>query len=158
EYDIGIMAQWTAPDETSQHVAWARGLADALRPYSSSRYLLNFLGEEGDDTIHAAFGENYPRLAELKRKYDQANFFRINQNIRRAACPHRPLHRAVDKERPRLGRPGHLDQVPIGIAEVDREDGPRGAIARPRTLDGREAEPAHAVDDTSQWLVGEQAE
>ena len=84
EHDIGIMAQWTDPAEAGTHIAWARGLADALTPYSSGGYLLNFLSEEGHDTIRAAFGENYPRLTELKRKYDPTNFFRINQNIQPA--------------------------------------------------------------------------
>ena len=55
-----------------------------LTPYSSGGYLLNFLSEEGHDTIRAAFGENYQRLTELKRKYDPTNFFRINQNIQPA--------------------------------------------------------------------------
>ena len=84
EYDIGIMAQWTDPAEADTHITWARGLADALTPYSSGGYLLNFLSEEGHDTIRAAFGENYPRLTELKRKYDPTNFFSINQNIQPA--------------------------------------------------------------------------
>jgi FAD/FMN-containing dehydrogenase len=43
---------------------------------------LNFLDEEGDDTIRAAFGENYRRLVEVKNKYDPTNFFRLNQNIK----------------------------------------------------------------------------
>jgi FAD/FMN-containing dehydrogenase len=85
EYDIGIMGQWTDPAEGDGHVAWVRGLADALGPHSSGGYLLNYLGEEGHDTIRAAFGGNYPRLAALKRKYDPTNFFRINQNIQPAA-------------------------------------------------------------------------
>jgi FAD/FMN-containing dehydrogenase len=84
QYDVGIMAQWTDPAAADQHIAWARALFDALKPHSSG-YLLNFLGEEGHDTVRAAFGENYPRLAELKRKYDPTNFFRINQNIQPAA-------------------------------------------------------------------------
>ena len=84
EYDIGIMAQWTDPAEADTHVAWARAMADALHPYSSGRYLLNFLSEESPDTIRAAFGENYPRLAEVKKKYDPTNFFSINQNIKPA--------------------------------------------------------------------------
>ena len=36
---------------------------------------MNNLGEEGDERVRAAFGENYSRLATLKRKYDPDNFF-----------------------------------------------------------------------------------
>jgi FAD/FMN-containing dehydrogenase len=85
EYDIGIMAQWTDARENDVHIAWARDLSDALLPYSSGAYLLNFLSEESPDTIRAAFGANYPRLAEVKKKYDPTNFFSINQNIKPAA-------------------------------------------------------------------------
>ena len=82
QYDVGILTQWTDPEELQRHVEWTRGVADALRPYSSGAYLLNFLDEEGDDTIRAAFGENYRRLVEVKNKYDPTNFFRLNQNIK----------------------------------------------------------------------------
>jgi FAD/FMN-containing dehydrogenase len=85
EYDVGFMAQWADPAEDEEHIAWTRAAWDATRPYSSGGYLLNFLSEEGHDTIRAAFGENYPRLTELKRKYDPTNFFSLNQNIRAAA-------------------------------------------------------------------------
>ena len=80
QYDILILTQWMDPGESDRHIEWTRGLADALRPYSSGAYLLNFLHEE-DDTIRAAFGENYGRLVEVKNKYDPTNFFCINQNI-----------------------------------------------------------------------------
>jgi FAD/FMN-containing dehydrogenase len=43
--------------------------------------LLNFLGQESDDTIKAAFGPNYERLVRIKNKYDPTNFFRQNQNV-----------------------------------------------------------------------------
>ena len=31
--------------------------------------------------IDAAFGPNWDRLVEVKRRYDPANLFRMNQNI-----------------------------------------------------------------------------
>src|SRR4030088_1659733 len=59
---------------------WMRSLSDALRPYSSNGYLVNFLGDEEPDTVRAAFGSNHARLVELKTKYDPTNFFSLNQN------------------------------------------------------------------------------
>jgi hypothetical protein len=70
--------------ESSKHMAWARDMAEAMRPHSSDAYLLNFLSEEDPDTIKAAFGANYPRLAQVKKKYDPTNFFSINQNVQPA--------------------------------------------------------------------------
>ena len=82
QYSIGILAQWTDPGESQRHIEWARGLADSLRPFSSGGYLLNFLGDEKEDTIKATFGPNFDRLRTVKKKYDPDNFFRLNQNIK----------------------------------------------------------------------------
>jgi Berberine and berberine like len=82
QYSLGILAQWVDPGESQRHIRWARGLADSMRPFSSGAYLLNFLGEEGEDTIKAAFGPNYDRLVSIKKKYDPENFFSLNQNIK----------------------------------------------------------------------------
>jgi FAD/FMN-containing dehydrogenase len=83
-FNVGMMAQWTDPAESDRHTAWARAFFDAMRPHSSGAYLLNFVGEEGLDTIRAAFGASYERLAQLKKKYDPTNFFRLNQNVQPA--------------------------------------------------------------------------
>jgi FAD/FMN-containing dehydrogenase len=40
--------------------------------------------EEGQDRVEAAYGENYPRLAKIKAKYDPDNLFHVNQNIKPA--------------------------------------------------------------------------
>jgi hypothetical protein len=43
---------------------------------------VNFLGNEGQDRVKAAYGaDKYERLVALKNKYDPTNFFRLNQNI-----------------------------------------------------------------------------
>ena len=84
QYSVAIVAQWTDPGESERHIKWARELSDSISPFSSGAYLLNFLGEEGEDTIRAAFGPNYDRLMAVKKKYDPKNFFRLNQNIKPA--------------------------------------------------------------------------
>jgi FAD/FMN-containing dehydrogenase len=86
EYDVGFMAQWADAAEDEEHMAWARGAWEAMRPYSSGGYLLNFLAEESPDIVRAAFGANYDRLAALKLRYDPRNFFSLNQNIKAGAA------------------------------------------------------------------------
>jgi FAD/FMN-containing dehydrogenase len=85
DYCIGFMPQWIDPAEDAQQIAWARSAWDAIQPFASGGYLLNYLSEDEDEAVRAAFGANYPRLREVKRQYDPGNFFSQNQNIRPAA-------------------------------------------------------------------------
>jgi FAD/FMN-containing dehydrogenase len=43
---------------------------------------VNFLSNEGEERVRAAYGPNYDRLAAIKARYDPDNVFRANQNIR----------------------------------------------------------------------------
>ena len=81
EYNVGIETQWTDAAESEKHIGWTRTLSDALQPYSSNGYLVNFLKDESRELVRAAFGSNYQRLVELKTKYDPTNFFSLNQNV-----------------------------------------------------------------------------
>jgi FAD/FMN-containing dehydrogenase len=56
----------------------------AIQPHVAGAYA-NFLGDEGEQRIHAAYPEQtYARLAALKRRYDPTNLFHRNQNIKPA--------------------------------------------------------------------------
>ncbi|MGH9496331.1 MAG: BBE domain-containing protein, partial [Candidatus Sulfotelmatobacter sp.] len=80
-WDILFLAQWTDESQSKMHRDWARSGEEMLRPYSSNAHLLSALDVEGDDVIKGAFGGNLQRLSAIKKKYDPANFFRVNQNI-----------------------------------------------------------------------------
>ncbi len=73
------------PANNDRIVAWAREYWDALHPYSAGGAYVNFMMEEGDERIRATYRGNYDRLAAVKAKYDPANFFRVNQNVKPSA-------------------------------------------------------------------------
>lgn len=73
------------PAKKERITAWCKGYWEALHPYSAGGAYVNFMMEEGQDRIRATYRDNYDRLAQIKKKYDPANFFRVNQNIRPAA-------------------------------------------------------------------------
>ncbi len=80
-YDLQITSQWPDPADTDRNVEWTRGLFDALRPALDGDVYVNNLGDEGRERTRAAYGPNYERLAEIKRRYDPTNFFRLTHNI-----------------------------------------------------------------------------
>lgn len=63
-------------------IRWAREVWHAARPFTTGGVYANNLGDEGEDRVRAAYGENHARLAAIKARYDPSNFFRLNQNIR----------------------------------------------------------------------------
>ena len=78
-YNIG--AATASAEGFDQEREWVRDFWSSLERWHTTVYV-NFLDEEGEERIRAAYGEEkYNRLKALKRKYDPDNFFRINQNI-----------------------------------------------------------------------------
>jgi hypothetical protein len=63
---------------------WCKRYWDALHPYSAGGAYVNFMMDEGQERVQATYKEHYARLAAIKRKFDPANLFRVNQNIRPA--------------------------------------------------------------------------
>jgi FAD/FMN-containing dehydrogenase len=80
-----VAAIYVTPDEAPVHEAWVAELADALRQDDAGAYV-NFLTDEGEERVRAAYpGETWNRLADVKRRYDPTNLFRLNQNVPAAA-------------------------------------------------------------------------
>jgi hypothetical protein len=81
-YLLEILTTWQDPSQTERNVVWTRDFFAAMEPFSSGKTNLNFPGSGDDPQFgRAAFGGNYERLVSVKRTYDPANRFRLNQNI-----------------------------------------------------------------------------
>jgi hypothetical protein len=92
-YVMSIVAAWEA-GQAHLHRAWARTFWTAMQPFASSGVYVNFLGNEGEERVRAAYGVNYERLVALKNTYDPTNFFSLNQNIRPTVSKPRSLAQA----------------------------------------------------------------
>jgi len=82
----GMVMVGVSPDpaDNEHMIEWTRSYWSALHPYSAGGAYVNMMMEEGEDRVHASYGEHYDRLAALKGKYDPNNLFRVNQNIKPA--------------------------------------------------------------------------
>jgi FAD/FMN-containing dehydrogenase len=81
QYSVLIMSIWEDVARSEENIVWTRRFWEALQPFAAGGVYVNYLGQEGDDRVRAAYGENYGRLVALKNKYDPTNVFRFNQNI-----------------------------------------------------------------------------
>lgn len=70
------------PANNEKTISWTKSYWDALHPFSAGGAYVNFMMDEGEERVKATYGDNYKRLVEIKNKYDPANLFRVNQNIR----------------------------------------------------------------------------
>ncbi len=52
----------------------------AMEPHFAGFY--TNLNEDDEKKTWGNYGENYPRLVEIKNKYDPTNLFRLNANIK----------------------------------------------------------------------------
>lgn len=64
---------------------WSKGFWQAMHPFSAGGAYINMMMDEGQERVQASYRDNYNRLAQIKKKYDPANMFHLNQNIKPAS-------------------------------------------------------------------------
>lgn len=85
-YWVNVYGFWTDDADDPARVAFVRGMAEDLEPFSTGGHYVNFQGQEDDGhrllDPAAIFGpEAYARLVAVKSRLDPENVFHINQNI-----------------------------------------------------------------------------
>jgi FAD/FMN-containing dehydrogenase len=81
QHSLLVLRMWRDPTESEDNIDWARRCYRTAEPFLEGGGYVNYLGDEGEAKIRAAYGDNYERLVAIKNKYDPTNFFRLNQNI-----------------------------------------------------------------------------
>lgn len=85
QWDFDIIPQWQAPTEDARHIDWARNFWKEAERFTRGVYSNHLDTDDGAARVRAAYGQNYDRLALIKRKYDPENLFKVNHNIMPAA-------------------------------------------------------------------------
>jgi hypothetical protein len=81
-FSLDVIGSWLDPTADEENIAWIQAVCDATEPFSSGTMYVNLAGDAGEAVAQRAYGPaTYRRLAELKKKYDPDNFFRLNPNI-----------------------------------------------------------------------------
>ncbi|HET6315524.1 MAG TPA: FAD-binding oxidoreductase [Chloroflexota bacterium] len=80
-YMVAVTGGWEAREDALSTRTRVISTWEALAPQAQGVYV-NFLGDEGTSRIREAYpGSTYERLVAIKRRYDPANLFSVNQNI-----------------------------------------------------------------------------
>jgi FAD/FMN-containing dehydrogenase len=78
-------AVWEDDSDNAENIEWARSFRRDIARFASGGIYLNFIGDEGEDRVRAAYGEDkYRRLSDIKGAWDPTNVFKGNQNIKPA--------------------------------------------------------------------------
>ncbi len=76
-------AVWEDAADDHTALSWVREFRSAIAPFANGGTYLNFIGDEGEERVRAAYGDrSYDRLVALKAEYDPTNVFHRNQNIK----------------------------------------------------------------------------
>ncbi|GEM32533.1 oxidoreductase [Nocardia neocaledoniensis NBRC 108232] len=76
-----IAGMWPDPLDNESHTKWVRDYYAALEPHTADGGYINFMAADDQNRIRANYGPNYDRVAAIKKTYDPANLFHLNQNI-----------------------------------------------------------------------------
>jgi FAD/FMN-containing dehydrogenase len=81
-WNLLIPSVWTDPAATEENIRWTKESHAAFSEHLVERRWLNYLtDDQGESAVRAAYGPNWDRLVEVKRRYDPENVFHLNQNI-----------------------------------------------------------------------------
>jgi hypothetical protein len=83
QFLLGIVAGWEDGDAET-HQSWVHAFWLDTRQFARAGTYVNFMSEDEGARVRSSYGPNYERLASIKAKYDPANVFRQNQNIKPA--------------------------------------------------------------------------
>jgi FAD/FMN-containing dehydrogenase len=85
KYILNVHGRWDDAKKDKECIKWSREFFDATLKFASAGAYVNFMTEEENERVAKAYGPNYKKLVEIKKKYDPNNLLKHNQNIKPTA-------------------------------------------------------------------------
>jgi len=82
KFVLNVHARWDEAKDDNRCIEWAREFFTASEPYASAGAYVNFMTAEEGNRVASAYGANFARLVEMKKKYDPDNILHLNQNVK----------------------------------------------------------------------------
>ena len=82
KYILNVHGRWDDANQDKMGISWARDFFTATSKYASAGAYVNFMTEDEQDRVTKAYGPNYNKLVDIKKKYDPNNLLKHNQNIK----------------------------------------------------------------------------
>ena len=147
-YNFLITSVWREPSDTEENIDWTRSVFAEMEQYMVRRRYVNYLADDevGEDPVRAAYGPNYDRLVEVKRRTTRPTSFASTRTSRRRAST------------PELSWPGRRPAEPrqtsivsrIALSELkrrERDQGPPGAGVPDGSVGGAGPSPFATIDE-----------
>ena len=84
QFDLLLDGAWVERSQDKENLQAGRAIWAKLEPFTEG-YYVNTEPSADEKRLRATYGDNYPRLVQLKDKYDPMNLFRLNANIKPSA-------------------------------------------------------------------------
>jgi hypothetical protein len=81
QFDLLLDGAWPERAQDKENLQAGRTMWAKLEPFTDN-YYVNTEPSADEKRLRATYGDNYPRLVQLKNKYDPMNLFRLNANIK----------------------------------------------------------------------------
>ena len=81
QFNASVLSAWLDPAQDEANSNWTRSAGDKLKSFGTGGAYVNYMANENEAAVRAAYEVNLERLIQVKRKYDPDNVFNANQNI-----------------------------------------------------------------------------
>ena len=81
QFDLLLDGAWVERSQDKENLQTGRAIWAKLEPFTEG-YYVNTEPSADEKRLRATYGDNYPRLVQLKNRYDPMNLFRLNANIK----------------------------------------------------------------------------